>query len=428
MFSGHLMTHDVDVAVVGGGPGGSSAGALLAQAGRRVLILEKESFPRFHVGESLLPFGNDILKATGAWSKVEATGFIPKLGAEFHMANGSKSNRFWFRDGLVPGRGQTFQVDRAMFDKILLDHARDCGCEAREQATANSLTVDDDGVMIGFDHAGLSHTVRARWLIDASGRDTFAGRMLQLPKTPLPVPKRIALYGHFSGVERHDGEAAGHIAIVRLHDGWFWFIPLAGDRTSVGMVRLLDDFKRDGGTMEEWFERTVASNTEPRRRMQHARRVGPLHTTSDYSYRYAQLATSRVLMCGDAGGFVDPIFSSGVYLATRSAQVAANRVFVADAAGRALTDREQGAYTRELHRLMDLYLQMIQMYYDDRGFEVFMQPNDKLGLVRTVNSLLAGNTSRSFSMWWRVQAFYLLCRLNRWRRIVPALDFRDPLP
>jgi flavin-dependent dehydrogenase len=422
------MMRDVDVAIVGGGPGGSSAGAMLARAGRRVLLLEKELFPRFHVGESLLPFGNEVLKTTGAWPKVEAAGFIAKLGAEFHMGNGSKSNRFWFRDGLVTGHGQTFQVDRATFDKILMDHARECGCEVLEEATAKTLSVADDGVVVGFDQAGQSHSVRARWLVDASGRETFAGRMLQLPKVPLDVPKRIALYGHFTGVERNEGEAAGHIAIVRLHDGWFWFIPMAGDRTSVGMVRLLDDFKRDGGTMEDWFARTVEANAETRRRMQHARRMGALHVTSDYTYRYGRLALSRVLVCGDAGGFVDPIFSSGVYLATVSAQVAVRNILASDAAGRGLSDREQRAYTRELHRLMDLYLQMIRMYYDDRGFEVFMQPNDRIGLVRTVNSLLAGNTRRSFSMWWRVQAFYLLCRLNRWRRIVPALDFRDPLP
>src|ERR1043166_1706304 len=282
---------DFDTIIVGGGPGGSTAGALLAKAGHKVVILEREKFPRFHIGESLLPFGNDVLKASGAWDKVAAAGFVKKFGAEFCVGNASKMQRFWFTKSLTPEHGQTFQVERSKFDEILLRHTADCGCEVREGCAAKSVEFDDDGVTV----IAATQTYRARWFIDASGRDTFLGRTLQLPRVSLPIPKRIAVYAHFTGVFRNDGEAAGHITIVRLEDGWFWTIPLDAEKTSVGMVRMLDDLKRTGGDVEKWFERPVAASTDLSNRMQHATRVSQYYTTSDYTYRYETLAMPRAL-------------------------------------------------------------------------------------------------------------------------------------
>jgi flavin-dependent dehydrogenase len=410
-----------DTVIIGGGPGGSTAAAFLAKAGQKVLVLEREVFPRFHIGESLLPFGNDVLKETGAWPKVEAAGFQPKYGAEFFVGNGSSWQRFWFAHGLVPGYGQTFQVERAKFDQVLLDHAATCGGEVRQGCAAKEVAREGDGWRIKL----ADGEVRGRWLVDASGRDTFVGRALGFPKSPLNIPKRIAVYAHFNGVFRNDGDAEGHITIVRLRDGWFWLIPLAGGKTSVGMVRMLDGLKEFGGPVEEWFAKTVAESSELSRRMKDAQQVGEFYKTSDYSYRYAQLATDRAFLIGDAGGFIDPIFSSGVHIATKSGKWASELILRADSAKRSLTMREQRHYTQEMHRFMNLYRDMILMYYDNRAFEVFMHPRNRFRMVQTVNSILAGNMRHSFNLWWRVKLFRLVCAIHRRVSIVPRLDYTE---
>lgn len=410
-----------DTIIIGGGPGGSTAGTYLAKAGQRVLVLEKEAFPRFHIGESLLPFGNDVLKETGAWPKIEAAGFQPKYGAEFLVGNGSRHQRFWFAHGLVPGYGQTFQVERAKFDQLLLDHAASCGCEVRQGCEAKTVMRDGDGWRVTLKDG----EARGRWLIDATGRDTFVGRALDLTRTPINIPKRIAVYAHFAGVYRNPGDAEGHITIVRLKDGWFWLIPLAGGKTSIGMVRMLADLKQFGGSVEDWFARTIAESSELSRRMNGAQQIGEFYKTSDYSYRYARLATDRAILIGDAGGFIDPIFSSGVHIATKSAQMATQMIRHADSRGRGLVMSQQRCYTHDVHRFMDIYRKMILMYYDNRAFEVFMNPQSRFRMVQTVNSLLAGNTRRSFDMWWRVKAFQLVCAIHRHVPIVPQLDYSE---
>jgi flavin-dependent dehydrogenase len=417
--------HEYDTIIVGGGPGGATAGALLANAGQKVLILEKLKFPRFRIGESLLPFGNDVLKASGAWPKIESAGFIKKLGAEFVVGNDSRQLRFWFRNSLTPDHASTFQVERAKFDEILLDHARECGCEVR-QAAAKTVEFDDTGVFVVSHVSGVGngadvadYKLRARWLVDASGRETFLGHALRLPRRSLPVPKRIAVYAHFTGVTRNAGEAAGHITIVRLRDGWFWFIPLDAEKTSVGMVRAL------GGSRDvaSWFDETVAGSRDLRRRMAGATRVGDLMTASDYTYRYDSLAWPRAVMVGDAGGFIDPIFSSGVFIALASAQLASEMIL--RAGERALTGAERRRYSRDVHRMMDVYFKLIVAFYDNAAFEVFMHPVNRFQMIRTITSILAGNTERGFGQWWRMQLFYAICRLQRRFALAPRLNFAD---
>src|SRR5579871_1900091 len=307
-----------DTIIIGGGPGGSTAGAFLAKAGKRTLLLEREVFPRFHIGESLLPFGNDVLKESGAWPKIETAGFQRKYGAEFFVSNGSRWQRFWFARGLIPGYGETFQVERAKFDHVLLDHAASCGCEVRQGCPAKEVTREGDTWRVKLEDG----EVRARWLIDASGRDAFLGRILGFTKKPMNITKRIATYAHFKGVYRNPGDAEGHITIVRLEDGWFWFIPLADAKMSVGMVRTLEDLKKFGNTAEEWFMKTVASSSELTRRMNGAERISEFYKTGDYSYHYEQMAFDHAIMVGDAAGFIDPIFSSGVHIATKGGQIA----------------------------------------------------------------------------------------------------------
>jgi len=362
-----------------------------------------------------------VLKESGAWAKVEGAGFQRKCGAEFVVANGSRWQQFWFAKGLIPGYGETFQVERAKFDHVLLDHAASCGCEVRQGCAAKDVTRERDEWRVTLEEG----EVRGRWLLDASGRDSFLGRILGFAKKPMNLTKRIAVYAHFHGVYRNPGDAEGHITIVRLEDGWFWLIPLAEGKVSVGMVRPLEDLKQSGGIAEEWFARTVASSSELTRRMNGAKQVGQFYKTADYSYHYEQMAIDRAIMVGDAAGFIDPIFSSGVHIATKSGQIAAGLILRADAKKRGLTAAEQSRYSRHVHRHMEVYREMISMYYDNRSFEVLMHPEARFGIVPAVTSILAGNFHPSFPMWWRVKLFQLVCRIHRHTPIVPRLDYSE---
>lgn len=239
------------------------------------------------------------------------------------------------------------------------------------------------------------------------------------------LTKRIAVYAHFTGVYRNPGDAEGNITIVRLEDGWFWLIPLAGGKMSVGMVRTVEALKQFGGTAEEWFTKTVAASQDLSRRMRAAERLGEFNKTGDYSYHHEQLATDRAILVGDAAGFIDPIFSSGVHIATKSGQISAGLILAADAQQRGLSVGERRRYSRQVHRYMEVYREMISMFYDNRSFEVLMHPESRFGIVPAMNSILAGNFHPSFDMWWRVKLFQLVCAIHRRVPIVPRLDYSE---
>jgi len=232
------------------------------------------------------------------------------------------------------------------------------------------------------------------------------------------------LYGHFEGVFRNGGKAAGHITIVRLARGWFWLIPLAGGRTSVGLV-LPAAAVRGGAaaSREEVFWEAVRSSTEMRGRMSGARALTPLHASADYSWRRSIFAGGRVVMAGDASGFVDPIFSSGVLLALKSAVLAAELVLGADAEGRALEEAECRAYTGRLGRWMGQYARMIEAFYDAPGFEVFMSSSPRFKIRRAIGRLVGGETEPDFGDRVRLGVFQVLCRLQGLLAVVPRIPY-----
>jgi flavin-dependent dehydrogenase len=416
-----------DLAVIGGGPGGSTVAALAARRGMKVLVLEREKFPRFHIGESLIPFGNEVLAASGAWEKVEKAGFIVKPGADFTLGNAKGLLRLWFSRSLSPRFPTTFQVERSKFDALLLGHAADSGAEVIEEAKVDDITLGEGDAphRLSYTHGGESRTAEARWLIDATGRDAFLGRKLKLPKTDLGMPKRIATFAHFKGVLRNEGAAAGNITIVRLDDGWFWFIPLDAEKTSVGLVQRSDRLRESGLTPQESFEQAVAESTELRFRLKHAERLGGFHIAGDYTYRHHVMAGPRWILVGDAAGFIDPIFSSGVMIALQTARLADAAIAKADAMGRPLSGGEQRRYLGRVRKMTGVFLKLIRAYYDNRSFEVFMNPTKWLDLTAAVNSLVSGNTKFHFGLWWRVHLFFLLCRLQRRFQVAPRLDFSD---
>ena len=412
-----------DVAIVGGGPAGAAAGAQLSKAGKRVIILEKEAFPRFSIGESLLPCGNDLLREIGVWDKLENAGFLRKYGAEFCTGDGSRLQRFWFGQNMGTSHEYSYQVERAHFDQLLLDHARSQGCEVHEQTrvetidhqTAESMTLQCAGLNGAI-------TVKTRWIIDASGRSAFSGGKIGLHRRSTQKSRRVAIFGHFEGVFRNGGKAEGHITIARFAKGWFWLIPLAGGRTSVGVVLPSKDAGISSGRgLEEIFQEAVDSNDEVRTRLHGAKIMAPLRATGDYSWKFSRFATPRILLTGDAAGFVDPIFSSGVMLALKSAVLAAEYIVRASDSDRSLTRWECFSYTREVTGWMQQYSRIIRSFYDRAGFEVFMNPSPFLQIPGSIGRLLGGNTHPGFLDRLRLAVFHFICTLQRFVRMAPPI-------
>jgi flavin-dependent dehydrogenase len=414
-----------DAIIIGGGPGGSTAGCELARAGKKVLILERERFPRFHVGESLIPYINDELHTIGAWEKIEQAGFMPKRGAEFAVGNSSVGNRILFAKHLAPRHAETFQVERSRFDQLLIEHAEESGCEVWQETLVKSVKVSADGVEVTCLREGETHELQARWILDASGRDALLGRQLQLPKTDLGLTKKFATFAHFKGVFRNDPPTEGNIIVVRLDFGWCWFIPLDAEKTSVGLVQTLEHFKTTGLKPGESFDRTVAETPELRRRLGNATRVSEFFHAGDYTYRHLQNAGPRWLLIGDAAGFIDPIFSSGVMLAIKSGFLAAKTVLKAEEANAPLTSAAQRSYTRRVGQMSSVFLHMIRMFYDNHAFEVFITQAPSENMERALNNLVAGNTDLGWKLRVQVWLFYGVCALQKYIPLAPRLHLSD---
>ncbi len=417
-----------DVTILGGGPGGCSAAILLAQAGLKVVLLEKSRFPRFRIGESLLPNGNRLLRRLGVWDKMDTAGFLRKYGAEFTVADGSEHVHNRFASGMLPDCGYTYQVERSRFDQLLLDRARECGCQIRRETTARSVRDLGDLWEIEAESKAPegSLLMRSPWLIDATGRESFLAKSLQIEREPLPYPKRLAIYAHFEGIPLQEDKKSGNIVITRLSDGWFWTIPLGGNLTSLGVVASLDRYRAAHVSPEVFFEHELKRASCLAEVMRNAQRTGPVRITTDYSFMYRDFAGPRHFLVGDAAAFVDPIFSSGVYLAMDSACRAADLLLTAQRGRRSLTPAEAVRYTAKLKKSIGVMRKLIEIFYDDAGFAVFLRPTDRFKLASAVNAVVAGNTDLPFRVWWRFRFFLLICRLNRLFRFVTPTGFPYP--
>ena len=427
-----MAQFDFDLVVIGGGPGGSAAAALARQRGWKVLVVEKEQFPRFHIGESLLPMGNGILRETGAWPKLEAAGCIRKYGALFYSANGAAAKEIIFADGLVPGLEYTYQVDRAQFDQLLLEHARSLGAEVRMRTRATALESVPGGHRIRLEADSGAGTVSAAWVLDASGRDNLLVTEQKRSFDPSPFPKRFAVYTHFRGVHRPAGRAAGHTVAVRLDHGWFWLIPLTDTVTSVGLVTTAEAIRRAGAKPEEVFAQAVAASSKLSELMAGTEPIMPFRITNDYSYFRRHLGAERLLLVGDAAGFFDPIFSSGVYMSLWSARRAVELVARAQAGGRVLSEAERAAYTRAMKRHAGVFQKLIAAFYDNDSFAVFMSSEKRWGIERAIVSVVAGHARLLWPLWWRFKAFLAICWLQRRGiHVTPPLNYEasvlDPM-
>ena len=416
-----------DVLIVGGGPAGSTAANLLVGRGYRVVLLEKAHHPRFHIGESLLPANRPLFERLGVAERVRAIGMI-KWGAEFVSPWHGRSETFEFAAARNPELPYSYQVRRSEFDEILIRRAAERGALVVEGCRAREVELErpDGGVRVVAEHEdGSRSRWEARFLIDASGRDTFLANHLRV-KQRNPRHNSAAVYAHFAGVGRHAGKRAGDISIYWFEHGWFWLIPLADGVTSVGAVVWPYYLKQRRGPLPEFLLATIALCAPLAERLKGATLASPVEATGNYSYSAALSHGRNYLLVGDAFAFIDPVFSTGVWLAMHGGLAASETV---DTCLR--TPERARAVLRSYDRLMRrgprMFSWFIYRVTNPALRDLLMAPRNPLRMKDTLLSVLAGDIFGDTPIRASLSAFkavYYLSSLFNLRRTIAAVRQR----
>lgn len=386
------LKKNYDAIVVGAGPAGSTTGALLAEKGRDVLIVEKEKFPRYHVGESLMPFCYFPLERLGLIDTLMESANPRKYCVQFVRQDGFLSQPFYFFQHFDHPSSTTWQVWRSEFDKMILDKARSNGATVMEETKAKNLIKSGDrveGITVESEELG-SLELRAPIVVDASGRDCFAAHK-QKWKIRDPELKKIALWTYYKGAKRDPGLDEGATTVAYLpNKGWFWYIPLSGDMVSVGIVAERD-YLFNGSTQdhEKIFQREVLNNEWIKEHLAEAEQTGEYRITGEYSYRNRYCASEGLVLAGDALGFLDPVFSSGVFLALKSGVMLADEIDLALSAGD-LSAKSFDRYGKRMQSSIETMRKIVYAFYDkDFSFGDLAKRGDHLRAALT--DCLIGN-------------------------------------
>jgi flavin-dependent dehydrogenase len=370
-----IDTVETDVVVIGGGPAGATVSTLIAQRGYRVELFEREHFPRFHIGESLIPETYWVLERLNMLDKMKASPFVKKHSVQFVGSSGRLSEPFYFMEHKPHECSQTWQVLRSEFDKMMLDNAREHGVQAQEGVRVLEVMFSGEravGLRIQQED-GTEREVRAKVVIDASGQSTMISNRLKL-RVADPELKKGALWTYYEGAYRDQGRDEGATLVLQTagKKGWFWYIPLHNNIVSVGVVAAFEYLFNGRGDHETIYQEELDRCPAVKERVSIGKRVTGFYATKDYSYRSRQVAGDGWVLVGDAFGFLDPLYSSGVLLALKSGQLAADAV--ADALAKGDTSAAQlGCWTAEFSQGMDRMRRLVCEFYNGFSFGRFVK-------------------------------------------------------
>jgi flavin-dependent dehydrogenase len=399
----------VDVVVIGGGPAGSTVSTLIAQQGYRVELFERERFPRFHIGESLIPETYWVLKRLGMLPKMQHSHFVKKYSVQFVNASNRLSAPFYFWDNKPHECSQTWQVVRSEFDQMMLNNAREHGVEAHEGVRVLDVLFEEDravGVTIR-DEKGQDRDVHAKVVVDASGQNALLQNRFKLRLWD-PVLNKGAIWTYWEGAYRDTGRDEGATLVLQTADkqGWFWYIPQHDNIVSVGVVAPFDHlFSRRRISHEQTYSTEVDRCPAVKERVSIGRRVTGYFATKDYSYRSKEVAGDGWVLVGDAFGFLDPLYSSGVLLALRSGEMAAEAIV--DGLARGDTSGAQlGRWGAEFNQGIDRMRRLVCEYYAGFSFGEFVRRYPELR--GTITDLLIGDlfTGRVDTVWPPMESLY----------------------
>jgi flavin-dependent dehydrogenase len=403
----NLPETECDVLVVGGGPAGSTIAAVLAERGERVVLVEKDRHPRFHIGESLLPFNLPLFERLGVAAEIERIG-MPKYGAEFVSIYHDKTSGFEFANGWDKDFPYAYQVRRSEFDHILLKNAAAKGATVVEECRITEVAFPPDGgaAAHGRDADGQLRRWRAKFLVDASGRDTLLANRFDI-KRRNPKHASAAIFGHFTGAQRGAGKAEGNIVLFWFDHGWFWFIPLADGTTSVGAVCRPPYFKSRKTELADFLMATIALCPPLAKRLEHAQLVSPVTGTGNYSYRSQRMMGKDYIMVGDAYAFIDPMFSTGVYVAMSSAFLGA------DVVSACLHEPQKSAraykrFDRQVRRALDAYSWYIYRINNPALRTMLLTSRNPFRLQEALLGLMAGDVFRPSELHARLIVFKVI--------------------
>ena len=370
------MKDQYDCIVVGGGPAGGCAAALIAEAGFSTMLVEREKMPRFHVGESLMPETYWTFERLGVLDKMRQSDFVKKVSVQFVNATGAESQPFFFKEHDPRECTQTWQVTRADFDQMLFDNAAEKGAECHDQTRVMDIVREENRVVgVTLRKAdGELREVRSQVLVDATGQQAFLANRLGL-RVDNPELRKVAIWGYYRRARRDPGEHGGATIILHTRDksSWFWYIPLADDVTSIGVVGDRDYLLKGRGEPSEVFEDELVKCPALVERLMEAELTSEFRTAKEFSYSTKQNAGDGWVMVGDAWGFIDPIYSSGVYFALRSGELAADAIVAGLGNGDTTASQLSGWYedfsagTMWIRKLVDAY------YNNDFSFGRFLR-------------------------------------------------------